>query len=146
MEAELHLFMKNDLGEVSRLTAKCEELLTSHSVANSKIYKVNLILEEILTNIIKYAYQDEETHHIQVWLRLAADAIRIEFQDDGTEFDPIQAPEPDLSLPIEDVKVGGLGLHLVRANAERLEYKRDGSKNCLIVHLSNEPLSVQAPS
>lgn len=117
---------------------KCETLLVSNSVAARAIYAVNLILEEILTNIIKYAYQDQDTHEIQVELHVKHNAIRIHFQDDGAEFDPRQAPEPDLNLSLEQTRIGGLGLHLIRANAHRMDYKREAMKNCLTVHLSSE--------
>jgi anti-sigma regulatory factor (Ser/Thr protein kinase) len=127
--------MKNDPKELSQLMGQVEALLISNSVGDSVIYQVNLILEEILTNIIKYAYQDENAHEILVHLHLEDDLIRIHFEDDGVAFDPRQAAEPDLDRPLEEIRIGGLGLHLVRANAERIEYKREGTKNRLTIRL-----------
>ena len=138
MKAELNLTMKNNLSELSGLMAKVEALLIEHSVSDRTVYKVNLVVEEILTNIIKYAYQDDHAHEIFVRVHIAETAIRIHVQDDGNEFDPQKVPEPDLNLPIEETKVGGLGLHLIRANVERIDYERKGTRNCLTVHLSNQ--------
>jgi serine/threonine-protein kinase RsbW len=127
--------MNNDPKELSRLMGQVEALLLSHSLGDPVVYRVNLILEEILTNIIKYAYQDEKAHEILVRLHLDDDLIRLHFEDDGIAFDPRQAAEPDLNRPLEETRIGGLGLHLVRANAERIEYQRQGVKNHLTICL-----------
>lgn len=138
MKAELNFTIKNDLRELGILMESVEALLTEHGVSNRTMYKVNLVLEEILTNIIKYAYQDDKDHDIFVEVHIAGNAIQIHVQDDGDEFDPQRVPEPDLNLPIEETKVGGLGLHLIRANVEQIDYERKGTKNCLTVRLSNQ--------
>ena len=136
MNTELRLSLKNNPNEVIRVMGQVETMLTSESLQDRVIYQVNLVLEEILTNIIKYAYEDNEIHEILVRLRLEPDLIRIRFEDDGGEFDPRQAPDPDLECSLEDTRVGGLGLHLVRASAELMEYRRVGSRNCLTVCLN----------
>jgi anti-sigma regulatory factor (Ser/Thr protein kinase) len=136
VNADLSLHIKNDIKEVSGLMAQVEAVLAEKRVSDRAMYKVNLVLEEILTNIIKYAYQDDRPHEIFVQIHVDENAIRIHVQDDGTEFDPQKIPEPDLELPIEEMKVGGLGLHLIRANVETIDYERKGTRNHLTVRLS----------
>ena len=54
-------------------------------------------------------------------------------EDDGVEFDPREAPVPDLDLPIEMRKPGGLGMHLVKATMDSVEYRRQDGRNILTV-------------
>ena len=59
-------------------------------------------------------------------------AITIEVVDDGKPFDPLNdAPQPDLASDLEDRRVGGLGLHLVRTTMDDMSYRRDQGKNHL---------------
>jgi anti-sigma regulatory factor (Ser/Thr protein kinase) len=53
--------------------------------------------------------------------------------DDGREFDPLQARAPDLASSVEQRNVGGVGIHLVRTLAERVEYARVAGRNVLSV-------------
>src|SRR3954463_7852769 len=81
--------------------------------ANAR-YLAQLAVEELGTNIIKYGYDDQEEHFIRLSARPEKDAFRIGLEDDGHEFDPCSAPEPDPNLSLEERKPGGWGLSLVR--------------------------------
>jgi serine/threonine-protein kinase RsbW len=138
VKTESALSMKNDLADLTRLMGEIEAVLRPHALNSRTRYRVRLVVEEILTNIIKYAFPDDDPHEISVRLKPAEDRLTIEFEDDGAEFDPRSAPPPDLSASLEETSVGGLGLHLVRANVEKMEYLREGPKNRLTVELSVE--------
>jgi len=60
-------------------------------------------------------------------------------EDDGKPFDPLQAPPPDLSLPLERRPIGGLGIHLIRNLMDEVSYARVGGRNVLkmVKHLSS---------
>jgi serine/threonine-protein kinase RsbW len=131
MNTKLTLLMQNQVNELVELTQKAEVFLQSQQLPVEIIYKVNLILEEALTNIIKYAYKDTLKHDIRIEMTLNEHELIIEFQDDGEEFDPISAPPPKPQDSISESPIGGLGIHLVRQMADSVEYQRHQGRNVL---------------
>jgi anti-sigma regulatory factor (Ser/Thr protein kinase) len=96
--------------------------------------RLAVILDELFANTVNYGYEPGANGRIDVALSLAGNRLTIEFVDDGRPFDPLNAPPPDLDLPVEDRPIGGLGLAIVRAFADEAEYRRDGSRNRLTLH------------
>ena len=104
------------------------------SVSNSKelLYGVKLVLEEAVLNVIKYGFDDDDEHEIDVALSTDGDMLTIRIEDDGKAFDPLRdAAEPDLDAPLEKRRVGGLGVHLMRTIMDELDYKREAGRNHL---------------
>ncbi len=92
-------------------------------------YAADMALEELLTNIIKYGYDDRREHRIHAFLRFADGELYIRLEDDGHSFDPTCAAEPDPALPVEERPVGGLGLLLVRRNFHSFLWRREDGRN-----------------
>jgi anti-sigma regulatory factor (Ser/Thr protein kinase) len=99
----------------------------------------NLVLEEFGTNSIKYGYDDANEHWIEVTLCISGGELIVNIIDDGRAFNPLEAPEPQLDIPIEERRVGGLGIYLVRKMSDRMEYVREGGKNRLTLHKAWPP-------
>jgi anti-sigma regulatory factor (Ser/Thr protein kinase) len=102
-------------------------------VPESVLHDLNLVVAELLTNIISYGYTDSREHEISVRLSVEPGEMRVDVEDDGQPFNPLQAPEPDTTKPLEDRAVGGLGVHLVRKLTDGLEYRRHEGKNLLVI-------------
>jgi anti-sigma regulatory factor (Ser/Thr protein kinase) len=98
--------------------------LDASGVSGRARHQVELVFEEVVTNIIRHGYADGRDHVIEVSLTRAGDAIVVTFEDDGRPFDPLQQPSPPVPRTIEVAPVGGLGIHLVRAAAADLRYER----------------------
>jgi anti-sigma regulatory factor (Ser/Thr protein kinase) len=94
--------------------------------------KLNLALEEIVVNIICYAYKNE-TKDEQIILRLTHTDSQLSFiiEDTGIAFDPTAVTPTDISLPVEDRRIGGLGIHIVRQIMDEVEYHRIDNINQL---------------
>ncbi len=92
-------------------------------------YVAILAVEELVSNCIKYGYDDTAPHEIDVALSVDDSALTVTIVDDGHPFDPVQAPPPDLTLPIEQRPIGGLGLHLLRTLSSEMRYERRGDTN-----------------
>ena len=93
---------------------------------------IELALDELLTNIVLYAFADGRAHEIILDLRLDGAVLAVELRDDGTPFDPVaSAPLVDLAAELQDRPIGGLGLHIVRTVFETLEYQRVRGWNVL---------------
>ena len=95
------------------------------------LHDLNLALEEILANIISYGYMDKRKHEIRVSLSVQPGQIRVDVEDDGQPFNPLEAPKVDTTKPLEERTVGGLGIHLVRKLMDGHEYRREKEKNLL---------------
>jgi len=85
---------------------------------------VDLALEELFTNVVKYSRTTEATVRIDV-ARIPG-GVEVTLTDFGVDrFDVTQAPEVDVTVPIEQRKPGGLGLHLIRQMVDALDYHYD---------------------
>ena len=139
MNIKLILLMQNRVRDLIELTNKADEFMQYHHLPLEITYKVNLILEEALTNIIKYAYKDTLAHDIRIEMTLKEHELIIELQDDGEEFDPIAAPPPKTPDSVSESPVGGLGIHLVKQMADGVEYKRHQGRNILRARVNVQP-------
>lgn len=138
MSDSLSQTMGNTLDSLPPLTTAVNRFLDQHTVPREAIFRVNLAIEEIVTNIIKYSYDDTDPHKISVHLALFPDTIRLRLQDDGHPFDPLQMPAPDIHVPLEERKIGGLGLHLVRATVSHIAYRRENGANILEMDIARQ--------
>ncbi len=93
--------------------------------------KFNLVFDELLSNVISYAYRDEGEHEISIRIGFSGDRLSVAITDDGVPFNPLTAKVPDTSLSLEDREIGGLGIHLVRNLIDDISYHRRIDKNVL---------------
>jgi serine/threonine-protein kinase RsbW len=131
MSNTITLRMRNNLSELMELMEAAERFLETGSSASGVLYGVKLVLEEILTNVIKYGHDDGLEHEIIVILNVDAGRVTVECFDDGREFNPLAAPAPQLPDSILDCTPGGLGIHLVKQTVDTISYRREGGRNVL---------------
>lgn len=132
MAAELSVTLANRLQEIERLAAVVESFCATHHLPDDVAYAFNLSLDEVVTNVISYAYPDAREHAIDVRLLVDDEVMMAEVTDRGRAFNPLDVPPPaDLDAPIEARRIGGLGLHLVRKMMDDLAYRREGDRNVL---------------
>ena len=110
--------------EFERAAHTLRRTLDAHGVRDKGRYNVELVFDEIVSNIIRHGRVDERTCAIEVSLAFEAEAVVLEFSDNGRAFDPRSHPVPALPESLEEAPIGGLGLMLVRNAAERIEYER----------------------
>jgi serine/threonine-protein kinase RsbW len=123
----LTLRIANDLAALAGVAESVDEFCAAHALPTDCAFKLNIALEELLTNTISYGFDDARRHEIAIDIAVAGDAITAELSDDARPFDPLQAPPPDLGSPIEERRVGGLGVHLVKTLMDDVAYDyRDG--------------------
>ncbi len=119
--------MKN----LSIIYNKIDLFCKDSEILNDKINIINLVVEELVTNIISYGYNDDLTHEIIVNLEIENDLLHIKIIDDGLEFNPIDSKDADVNSEIGIRQVGGLGIHLVKNLTESLSYVRENYKNII---------------
>ncbi|MDR0555851.1 MAG: ATP-binding protein [Holosporaceae bacterium] len=126
--------VKNDIEEINRVRHIVQDFCKSRMVSDKKFHDIIIIFDEIITNIIKYAYQDDQNHTFVVHMDKDNDRVIISFIDDGIAFDPLEKVDPDTqSLSIEERPIGGLGIFLVKQLADVVKYSRIGKQNRLDV-------------
>jgi anti-sigma regulatory factor (Ser/Thr protein kinase) len=126
----------NDFEELAGLCHKVHNFLENKQIPAAPVYKIDLALEEMLTNVIKYSYDDEGRHEINVSLQLDKDRILLEMRDDGHEFDPLATPAAELSDEIAQRQVGGMGIHLTRSMVDAISYSRKDNYNIITISVN----------
>jgi anti-sigma regulatory factor (Ser/Thr protein kinase) len=129
----LSISITNDLRELTHVLQLANVFLEPRELQSKLVYAVNLILEEILMNIIKYGYDDQDSHEIEVQIELEEDEVALTVIDDGKEFNPLSIPGPNRSKSAMDRIEEGLGLQFVRYMRNAMEYRREGDKNMLSI-------------
>ena len=127
--------LKNNLPEIQRLAHLADDFGRRHRLNAETSHNVKVGLDEILTNIISYAYDDAREHIIVIRLSLDQEKWTVEVEDDGRPFNPLNAPEPDTKQLLGERPIGGLGIHLVRKLIDELEYRRQNDRNILVMRL-----------
>ena len=131
--ALIQLTLVNRSSELQRLASELERFAQNHRIPEPDIHAFSLSLDELVTNTIAYGYDDQGPHEIRVRLTLANGRLSAEVEDDGRPFNPLTAPQPDLTSAVEDRPVGGLGIHLVRSLMDHVDYRRESGKNHLMM-------------
>ncbi len=138
MSNGLSLTLETRPEELERLTAAIETLAEQDNWPAALTFRVNLVLEELVLNVINYAY-DEDGHHLDVELTCNEEDLVIEITDEGKPFDPLHdAPDPDMESPMEERRIGGLGVYLVRTMTSDMQYRREDGKNRMTVAMSRD--------
>lgn len=130
--------MANDSADLQRVMDEVDAHLAALPVSPKRKYAVRLALDELVSNVIRYSYDDQAVHRIG--LKLATDdPFFLTIEDDGKPFDPLaDAPPPVLDGPIEDRPIGGLGLHLLKEMGLKLAYRRKAGRNVVRVDFPEE--------
>jgi serine/threonine-protein kinase RsbW len=131
MKAKENITITNKVDELPVLAGKIEELAEKWKLPIAITMNLNLVLEEAVSNVIFYAFKDQEKHEINISLSLESNIITIEITDDGISFDPTLRKQPDVTLPAEERPIGGLGIFLISKIMDSVNYSRTNNQNKL---------------
>ena len=95
------------------------------------IARINICLDELLTNIISYGFDDDLDHVIRFTLNYDNNCVIIHIEDDGKPFNPLKKLDPDFPDNVESAKIGGLGIHIIRKLMDSVSYERIQGQNVL---------------
>ena len=123
-EGALQLMIPNSLQGLKQGLGALGEWLTRAHLGQELENRAFLVFEEIVTNIIRYGFDDSLAHEIKVAVLLNSMELTLIFDDDGRPFDPRSAPRPEPHRSLEKAPIGGRGLLLVRNLAKHLDYER----------------------
>jgi anti-sigma regulatory factor (Ser/Thr protein kinase) len=123
--------LTNQPKEKRKVLAALQQFARDHQLPEKVLQAADLALEEHLTNVMKYGFDDSQVHEIRVRLELVGGKFQIGVEDDGKPFNPLEHPKLDLSVPLEQRPLGGLGIHLMRSFMDELNYRREDGRNIL---------------
>ncbi len=128
---EYRFELKSSLAELDILCSHLETFGQKIGLSKKFIFEINLALDELFTNIISYGFDDDGEHIIQVTITPENEGICMRIEDDGIPFNPIEFETPDISCSVEECKVGGLGIHIMKKLMDDICYQRCDEKNIL---------------
>jgi serine/threonine-protein kinase RsbW len=131
MAENLRITIKNNLSELERISDWIENAGMGSKIDQKDVFSLNLMLDELLTNIISYGYIDKLTHMIEIDLKITDEIYEILVKDDSSSFNLLEKPDPDINLSADERGIGGLGIYIIKKNADEIKYERINNFNIL---------------
>ena len=121
-----------DMASVSQISDFFDNCLEEYAIPLRVGYSLKVVADEIYSNIVHYS----GAKTAEILFKNDADKITLVFADDGKPYNPLEAEEPDITAGVEERKIGGLGLFMVRKMAELVVYDYTAGRNQMTVILS----------
>lgn len=116
-----------EIARQTEVSAFMEEFYEGRGVPMKTIMSMNIVLDEIFSNIVYYS----GAASVKVSCDVVGQTAILTIEDDGSPYDPTQTKEPDVTLAAEEREVGGLGIFMVRKMMDEVVYHREDGRNCL---------------
>lgn len=94
-------------------------------------FTLHLVVEEIVVNIVNYAYPVGADGEVSIDVIATPSAIELSFSDCGVPFNPLEKEDPDTTLSAEERPIGGLGIFLVKQMMDSVNYRYEDGRNIL---------------
>ena len=137
-----NILINNNLSEIERLSKAVAEFGKKNNLSSEVIYDVRLALEEVVSNIISYGFEDNYEHQISIEMNLQGETLTMKIKDDGKPFNPLEVKSTNLDKPFDEREIGGMGIHIVRKLMDKILYKREEGNNVLQLtkYLADHPI------
>ena len=128
------LIVPDRMEEIRTIQMALEEFSEQQNLSSEVLFQTQLSLEELFTNIVSYAHNDDRQHEVEIIFSIEDKTLTVEIVDDGYAFNPLEdAPELDVESSLEDRRIGGAGIKLAKQLMTELHYQRDSDRNRLII-------------
>jgi anti-sigma regulatory factor (Ser/Thr protein kinase) len=123
---------RRDLEELPSIFTMAASFCSEHALADEERTVMSFILEELFTNVIKYGRSSGP--EIRVRLGVESDRLILSLTDcDADRFDLRELPDADVGATLDERTPGGLGIHLVRQFADRIDYQYSGRESTITI-------------
>ncbi|HOW35084.1 MAG TPA: SpoIIE family protein phosphatase [Candidatus Omnitrophota bacterium] len=135
------------LENLQKMLTFIKEGASRQGFVKDQINKIQIACEEALVNVINYAYPGKDGELAVTYVN-QDNCFEIEIIDSGIPFDPLSLPEPDIHAPLEERKIGGLGIFMMRKIMDEVRYRRENGKNVLTLVKFNSCMvtNIQKPA
>lgn len=112
-----------------------EEVMAMPDIAEQteREFTLRLVLEELVVNVVNYAYGEDGDGPLDITVDNRDDAIAITLAGRGAPFNPLEQEAPNTDLPPDERPIGGLGIFLVRQMMDSVSYRYEDGRNILTV-------------
>lgn len=121
MNNHFSLTVTADLNNLTDIYRFVEQTAATLGLESSVIYEVKLAVDEAATNIIVHGYKDQGGN-IEIEISQKEDALIVQLRDEAVPFDPTSVPPPDLTKPLTERAIGGLGVYLMQQTMDEVNY------------------------
>ncbi|MBQ4387992.1 MAG: ATP-binding protein [Prevotella sp.] len=125
------LTLKNQVGELERVNQFIEEIGEELGLDMELRMNLNLVMEEMVSNVIFYAYPEDKTADIELVAEANGKELTFVLSDQGKEFDPTAKEDADPDVNPMDREIGGMGIFIVKNIMNQVTYQRLEGKNLL---------------
>ena len=129
MKKELKL--KNQVGELERVNRFIEEIGNELGLSMELRMDLNLVIEEMVSNVIFYAYHKDVEGEIELEDEYDGNELCFVLSDSGKEFDPTQKEDANPDINPTEREIGGMGIYIVKNIMDEVSYQRLEGKNLL---------------
>ena len=133
------IVVQAELSEIARVAAWSDAFAAEFNLPARTVFAIHLCLEEQVSNIIRHGVPEAAEGAIRVELEVSGDGVVATIEDHGAAFNPLNAPAPEKPQSIDDARVGGLGIHLLRKFATAVDYERRDEINRLTLRFALPP-------
>ena len=109
------------------MTEFFDRILSEAEVPAKTVLQINVVVDEILSNIIYYSGATS----VKAGCASTNDQVILQFTDNGRPYDPREKADPDISLPLEEREIGGLGIFMVKKIMDEISYEYKDGQNIL---------------
>jgi serine/threonine-protein kinase RsbW len=124
-----NLVIRNDLAELVIVSDELNRVVEGSAISNKALIQLQVALDEVLSNVIKYAWPEGKTHEVHVRINAQKDVVKVIIVDDGEAFDPRAQTPPKPLATGRRPRPGGVGIHMVRQLVDGFDYARIGDRN-----------------
>jgi serine/threonine-protein kinase RsbW len=129
----------SDLGRLAEVRELVRQAATAAGADRAYVSDLVQAVDETASNVIVHGHAGTPGW-VEVRLAIDGDRLVVTIEDDAPTFDPTTVPEPDLSVPPEHRRPGGMGVHLARLCVDEISYRpRPGGGNILTMVRRLEP-------
>lgn len=125
------LIIKNHVGELERVNKFIEEIGEELGLDMELLLNLNLVMEEMVSNVIFYAYPEGKTAEIELVAESNGKELTFMLSDQGKEFDPTAKEDADPDVNPMEREIGGMGIFIVKNIMNQVTYQRLDGKNLL---------------
>ena len=129
MKKELKL--KNQVGELERVNRFIEEIGDELGLSMELRMDLNLVIEEMVSNVIFYAYPKDVEGEIELEAEYDGNELCFVLSDSGKEFDPTQKEDANPDINPTEREIGGMGIYIAKNIMNEVSYQRLEGKNLL---------------
>jgi serine/threonine-protein kinase RsbW len=129
MIRSVDLVIHNDVAEIAVVRDALDQLGGELRVPTSALTQLQVALDEVVSNVVKYSWTDGGVHEVSVRITVSATGVTLDIFDDGRPFDPRVAPEPIRPPEGQRPRPGGVGIHMTKKLVDKLAYERVDGRN-----------------